>query len=420
MKSSTLFQLLLFLCVVSLGHAQKTIEVPLQLVDGFGSFVAYADIVKRRPPDDKYAQLELEAKGIPQNWKDPFVENIQFDPHQFHYQNYQKGLIDEEWFKGMKIDLSSRYFSKEPIRCFAYMVVGKNESGNWVYKIDTDNDLDFSNNRERDVPAIAGQWSAELVDQHKVMVRHEAVVEGKVVPMESPVLFRLIPKRGLLIRNFPQHAVAQFRGKRIHLSSNNFTSTSYDHVRFIIEGETHEITEGQVDILSVGDQKYRVLGVKIDQRKLMLQEILETDSIFPPEVGYPVFPIAGKDFATGDSLNITDYKGKFVFIEFWGTWCNNCLKAFPTLQSVYSQIDTTKIDFLGIAVDSPTDGIRRILDREAITWKQVQVEEQSPLVKNYKLDREGYPFSLLLDKDGKILQRRPPLGELLQTIKALE
>ena len=116
MKSFPLV-LTFFLLFIYHNNAQNIIEIPIELVNGFGPFVPYADVITKQNPDSKYAKLELDVIGIPEDWENQFVENIQFDPKQFFYQNYREGLIDQEWFNELNLDLNSRNFSEVPIRC---------------------------------------------------------------------------------------------------------------------------------------------------------------------------------------------------------------------------------------------------------------------------------------------------------------
>ena len=64
--------------------------------------------------------------------------------------------------------------------------------------------------------------------------------------------------------------------------------------------------------------------------------------------------------------------------------------------------------------------LRKTLEKERINWKQIQVDSGNPILEDYNLDREGYPFSLLVDPNGNILKYKLSMNNLLETLKSLK
>ncbi len=93
--------------------------------------------------------------------------------------------------------------------------------------------------------------------------------------------------------------------------------------------------------------------------------------------------IAAPDFAlenlNGDVLNLSDYRGKIVMLNFWATWCGPCRIEMPSMESLYK--DLASEDFAIIAINA---------------------QEEPDLVNKY-IEEAGYSFPVVLDPSGKVL-----------------
>jgi len=110
------------------------------------------------------------------------------------------------------------------------------------------------------------------------------------------------------------------------------------------------------------------------------------------------------NFQTGliykDSLfNLNQTRGKYVLIDFWGTWCIPCVKEMPMLKQFYEKYKD-KLTVIGIANDS-YQSWKSFLDKNAYTWIQLLDQEQIKLSETINV--EAYPTKYLLDQSGKIV-----------------
>ena len=108
------------------------------------------------------------------------------------------------------------------------------------------------------------------------------------------------------------------------------------------------------------------------------------------------------DVTTGETLTLSELRGKPVLINFWATWCAPCRLEMPHLQEAY---DNHKDDgFTVIAVDAKIDD-----GEEAVAAFLAEFELTFPVVKDVTGDVEtkmynvvGYPTSVFIDRDGVI------------------
>lgn len=97
----------------------------------------------------------------------------------------------------------------------------------------------------------------------------------------------------------------------------------------------------------------------------------------------------------------------YLLIDFWGTWCNPCIKGLPKLRSFHNTIKN-KCSFLSICVDQAKnfDQAKKILKEEKIQWEQIfedQFNTESSL--SEKLNISTFPTYILIDNKGEILFR---------------
>ncbi len=120
---------------------------------------------------------------------------------------------------------------------------------------------------------------------------------------------------------------------------------------------------------------------------------------------------------TGDSIRLSDYKGKHVFLEFWGSWCGPCRMMSPKLIAFNHTLPSdSSIIMIGIACNEASKkNWKKTVEEDNLNWIQVLEENnQGKLSVSRQYAIDGYPTSLLIDPRGKIILRGHPehiLGE---------
>lgn len=111
-----------------------------------------------------------------------------------------------------------------------------------------------------------------------------------------------------------------------------------------------------------------------------------------------------KDINTGKDVSLADYKGKYLIIDFWGSWCGPCRASHPHLIQLYKQYKGDKFDIIGIAADHKDDVIKEAAEKDGLLWTQVNMYEkrngQEPINKLYNIS--AYPTKLLINPKGII------------------
>ncbi|MBR5654718.1 MAG: TlpA family protein disulfide reductase [Prevotella sp.] len=111
------------------------------------------------------------------------------------------------------------------------------------------------------------------------------------------------------------------------------------------------------------------------------------------------------DFTLNDinsrPLRLSTLRGKYVILDFWGSWCVWCIKGFPKMKEYYEKYKG-KFEIIGIACNDEEAKWKAAVNRHKLPWKHVICPDDSPVLIDYAI--QGFPTKMILDPDGKIVK----------------
>jgi thiol-disulfide isomerase/thioredoxin len=118
----------------------------------------------------------------------------------------------------------------------------------------------------------------------------------------------------------------------------------------------------------------------------------------------------------GAKVKLSDFKGKYIFVDFWASWCSPCRYQNPKLKRLYEQYKASNFEILGVSIDSEEDQWIKAVQKDQLTWPNVlsaggRTSEVSQL---YGIN--GLPDNLLINPDGVIVKRNIKAGELEEVL----
>ena len=116
---------------------------------------------------------------------------------------------------------------------------------------------------------------------------------------------------------------------------------------------------------------------------------------------------------SGDVIELDKLKGKYVYLDFWGTWCAPCREEIPILKSIYSEYQNENFALIGIANDN-FEALQDFVKKQEIDWEQILQSEDKSIIADYGVT--GYPTTFLIDPEGKIISKNIRAVELSEKL----
>lgn len=129
------------------------------------------------------------------------------------------------------------------------------------------------------------------------------------------------------------------------------------------------------------------------------------------QVGQPA-PDFSINSIDGKTIKLADFKGKYVLIDFWASWCAPCRSENPNVVKAYQKYKDRNFTILGISLDKDKAAWQQAIKQDGLTWSHASelADFEGPTVRLYQVD--AIPSSFLLDPNGKIIARNLRAEEL--------
>jgi len=113
------------------------------------------------------------------------------------------------------------------------------------------------------------------------------------------------------------------------------------------------------------------------------------------------------DFAqltpAGDSLSLSDLRGKVVLVDFWASWCGPCRRENPHVKKLYDKYNKDGFEVLGISLDRTKGAWEKAIEKDDLPWHHISDLKgwKNEVAKMYSVS--SIPHTILLDQEGRIV-----------------
>ncbi|MBO0861793.1 MAG: TlpA family protein disulfide reductase [Chloracidobacterium sp.] len=163
--------------------------------------------------------------------------------------------------------------------------------------------------------------------------------------------------------------------------------------------EAHE----EVVVFRVGDKYVSTKRADLEKNQIVMRSHPAGDyKRVELKMGAELPDFQFTDF-NGKKRRLSEFRGKYVLIDFWGTWCGPCRRELPYLKAAYRNFQPRGLEILGLDTDEPAilPHVKAILEKNELTWTQARLESIREVIQSYRV--HSYPSTLLLDPEGKII-----------------
>ncbi len=133
-----------------------------------------------------------------------------------------------------------------------------------------------------------------------------------------------------------------------------------------------------------------------------------------------LFPDLSLRNPDGESVAISELKGKVVLVEFWASYCMMCTHEHCYyFKPLYDTYKDKGFEIYSVSADSSATNWVHAIEKDTLNWIHVSdlMGNDSPVIQKY--DVNGLPTNYLLDQDGKIVARNIEVEKLEETLTAL-
>jgi peroxiredoxin len=121
----------------------------------------------------------------------------------------------------------------------------------------------------------------------------------------------------------------------------------------------------------------------------------------------------------GHPVSISNFKGKYLLVDFWASWCRPCRAENPNVVSAYNKFKDRNFTILGVSLDQNKDAWVQAIKNDGLTWTHMSDLKywESAAVSTYKF--QGIPYNILIDPSGKVIAeslRGPALEQKLEEV----
>jgi len=408
------------------------IMIALKRVLGKGDWTPGLNPTNRYEPGSINFDSTRTFKGIPAGLTQTMIKELDFQPPQGMYELYKRlggkmppDMIVRELNRHHTDTLS---LSSLPIKHTVHILSGIAADGKRMLITDANNNLDFSDDKrltydtaasglnEKEAEALVPGQDVDYQFAYKGKV-YNRKINLQISPYQTAFRYRNPAEQQHYMVAFVNEyrvGIAKLEGKEYDIVCMTayhppFFYDSLNTKIFIRErSDSAAATPYNLgDTLLVRDVKYNIAAIDAVGDQIVLKYAGKGESVTGSEPGQIAYPIV-LPAMDGQLFELNVLRGKYVLLDFWGSWCNPCISAIPDLVSLdqkYKHI----LSIVSIAYDEKKNlpVLNKLIKENGMQWIHLFEDSKdksgSSIVKRFKV--EAFPTQVLIDPEGKIILR---------------
>jgi peroxiredoxin len=280
-------------------------------------------------------------------------------------------------------------FYKINIGANDYMIIAKNGD-----VIDLTADL---TNKNVEYQITGGDETDKLTEFNKLRSSYTAKVEAIKDDFEKRIASHPESREELVKTMSPAYlkAISDLNAALVKFATENASSLVGFYAINLVNPSGNE--EGMVAYADkVSDELKKNTAVKEFVGRITRFKLLQ--------VGQPA-PNFGISTIDGKPISLADFKGKYVLLDFWASWCAPCRNENPNVVKAYNKYKNRNFTILGISLDKDKAAWQQAIKQDGLTWTHAGelADFEGGTVRLYQV--EAIPASFLIDPSGKIIAR---------------
>jgi thiol-disulfide isomerase/thioredoxin len=364
-------------------------------------------VISPMTDNNRLAAIYPKLKGIPDSLSNIKKYIFPLDDVQAIFQSYKAGLISKnECLNYLGKHASDTLIATDDyVKTFCVFVTGNSKRGSKYYSFDSNNNYDLSDE-------TLYLLSDKILSNQPCKVLFEKFKNRKIVLDSTWIAIRGNNSYDAIWMKFCEQTTTSFTFNSVHY--NLITSPTYgakysDKVTFEIRDSLKNTKQvfGYNEYALLGNSYYQV-SCSSDGRTISLKADSLASKKGSTQLGMPALPFKTITLK-GDSIQFpSDFKGKYVLLDFWSTGCPHCIEEIKnSYLDLYKIYGGDRFEIVGIA-DDPKSRVEKFVFQNNINWTMIPAQK-SFLLDLYRV--EAYPVLFLIDPNGVIILKGQDLGK---------
>ena len=120
---------------------------------------------------------------------------------------------------------------------------------------------------------------------------------------------------------------------------------------------------------------------------------------------------------SNNEVNIASFKGKYVLIDFWASWCAPCRLGNKKLVQLHNEVSSTTFEIIGISIDTDTTKWLKAIEKDKIKFTQLIDPKGFDANTAIQFGVEELPSKYLFNPEGILIAKNPSAEEIIKLIK---
>lgn len=284
----------------------------------------------------------------------------------------------------------------------------------FVYRPDAHSALDFFIDSNADIRVNAS--TERFKDPN---------VTGGVTQSEYNKFHSLTARISKEMEQVEQSAFDESKGAELSEAAKKKIDTLYRQFNSIAKRFIKENTKSFVSVYLLNDLTYSTAPEELDTLFNGLDEHIKISGIgkkIADRIAIMKITDVGKfalDFSQPDTLgqtiSLSSFKGKYVLLDFWASWCGPCRAENPHVLKAYNQFKDQGFTVLGVSIDNDRKAWIKAVQEDKMPWTHVcDLKSENEAAKLYGI--HGIPSNFLIDPTGKIIAKNLRGDDLLHKL----
>ena len=119
------------------------------------------------------------------------------------------------------------------------------------------------------------------------------------------------------------------------------------------------------------------------------------------QLGMKAPDLITKNTVDGSMFKLSDLKGNYVLLDYWGTWCGPCMAEIPKIKEYFNKYSNKNFVVVGVNSGDSFPRWKKTIEENDYNWKHIQTTQENNLLVPFNVN--SFPTKILIDPEGKII-----------------